>query len=92
MKNQNDLIISVSAIVVALILGGVIFGTRPQAKTVAAPKAVPINEATAPAAAPTFTNGLGNANNQFGAQGGGFEGAAQMGAAGGGRQQQVGSR
>lgn len=40
MKNQNDLIISIVAIVLALIIAGVCFGTKREPSTIATPEKV----------------------------------------------------
>jgi hypothetical protein len=72
MKNQNDLIISIVAIVLALIIAGVCFGTKREPPTIAAPEVVNL-------AAPKLPQGdvvMANALPGAGSAGGGVAGAA----------------
>lgn len=93
MKNQNDMIISIVAIVVALIALGVLYGTKPDPK-------VPAGSPSVDTAAPTLgsvevprTNGVGGSGNNGGRAagggggargGGGFAPSGVQGAGGGG--------
>lgn len=86
MKNQNDMIVSIVAIVLALITLGILFGTRPQPK-------IPPGAPTVDVAPPTFANisvpmvnGVGGSGGTGGGRapgpgspGGGGGGAAQGG-------------
>jgi len=85
MKNQLDLIVSLSALVIALVFAGVFWGTA--RKPVAPPAVVPVK--TTPVALPTPTipmvNGLVPATGNTGRGGGGGGGGGKSGGKGKGR-------
>ena len=72
---QNDLIISIVAIVLALIIAGVCWGTKREPATIAPPEATNLGQLEAPAAKPIWANSLPGAGSSGGA-GGGFGGGA----------------
>lgn len=84
MKNQNDLIITIVAIVVALIGIGVLYGTKPTLQGSTVPPAVPLAEAEGKAATVRYGNALpggttGGAAGRGGAAAGRPGGMAPMG-------------
>jgi hypothetical protein len=79
-KNQNDLIISIVAIVFGLIGVGIFYGTKPQAKTEAAPTTVNTSAPQIQGADVKMANALPGGG---GAGGGG--GTARFGGGGGPR-------
>ena len=82
MKNQNDLIISIVAIVLALIIAGVCFGTKREPVAPPAPEQVNLAAPTLPQGDVVMANSLPGASNQQ--QGGaGAGGPMAAGAAGG---------
>lgn len=85
MKNQNDLIISIVAIVLALIIAGVCFGTKREPATIAAPEKVNLAPPVLPQGDVVMTNALPGG----GSAAGGGMGAAMGG--GGGRPGALGS-
>lgn len=87
MKNQNDLIISIVAIVLALIIAGVCFGTKREPAAPPAPEQVNLAAPTLPQGDVIMANALpGASNSQGGAGGFGGPGGGPMaaGTAGGG--------
>jgi hypothetical protein len=86
MKNQNDMIWSIVAIVLTLIIAGVCFGTKRE--PVAPTPPTPVNVATPqyPTSTVVMDNKLGGTDNQAaGGGGGGGRGASGLpGPAGGG--------
>jgi hypothetical protein len=84
MKNQNDLIFSIVALVLGLIAAGVFYAMRPQPTPPAPPQTVNVQAAALPNIQPVYANGLAGAGqaagSPFGAGGGGPSGDA-----GGGR-------
>ncbi len=80
MKNQNDLIISIVAIVLALIIAGVCFGTKREPVAPPAPEKVNLTPPALPAGDVVMSNSLPGASSGAGG-GGGFGG---RGGAGGG--------
>jgi len=73
MKNQNDLIISIVAIVLALIIAGVCFGTKREPATIPAPEVVNLAAPKLPQGDVVMANALPGAGS---AGGGGVAGAA----------------
>lgn len=71
MKNQNDLIISVVAIVLALITVAIFFGTKPQPEPAKAVVSVALPDAKVDGATVQFANGLGSAGRNGSSIGGG---------------------
>jgi hypothetical protein len=59
LKNQNDLVISIVLIVVALITVGIFYGTKPEVRMPAKAPQVPIQDKAVDGAAVRYTNGLG---------------------------------
>lgn len=84
MKNQNDLIISIVAIVLALIIAGVCFGTKREPATIAAPEKVVLTPPVLPQGDVVMTNALpgGGSTSGGGAVGGGGSMGGLVGAAG----------
>lgn len=90
MKNQNDLIISIVAIVLALIIAGVCFGTKREPVVIAAPEKVNLAPPVLPQGDVVMANALpgggSGAGGGFAGGGmggpGGLTGPAAMGAAG----------
>lgn len=60
MKNQNDMIISIVAIVVALIALGVLYGTKPDPKAAKAPQTVKTAAPTLGDVKVPVVNGIGS--------------------------------
>jgi hypothetical protein len=91
MKNQNDLIISIVAIVLALIIAGVCFGTKREPVAPPAPEKVNLTPAKLPQGDVVWANALpggggGGAGGPAGFGGGGRGGAmGAPGVGGGGR-------
>ncbi len=77
MKNQNDLIISIVAIVLALIIAGVCFGTKREPIAPAAPEAVNLTAPALPAGDVVMASSLP------GGSGGGAAGGGRGGLGGG---------
>lgn len=71
MKNQNDLIISIVAIVLALIIAGVCLGTKREPATIPAPETVNLTPAALPAGDVIMANSLPSGSNNSGPGGGG---------------------
>ncbi|MBC8063586.1 MAG: hypothetical protein H7Y17_02050 [Chlorobia bacterium] len=75
MKNQNDLIISIVAIVLALIIAGVCFGTKREPIAPAAPEAVNLAPPALPQGDVVMANSLpGGGGGGEGGPAGGFGG------------------
>ncbi|MCC7230776.1 MAG: hypothetical protein IT203_10315 [Fimbriimonadaceae bacterium] len=86
MKNQNDLIISIVAIVLALIIAGVCFGTKREPIAPPAPETVNLAPATLPQGDVVMASSLpGAGSTGSGSQGGGAGGAGASGPSGGGK-------
>jgi hypothetical protein len=85
MKNQNDLIISIVAIVLALIIAGVCFGTRREPSAPAAPEPVNLAPAALPQGDVVWATGLpsGGGSGGGGVAGGGRGAPMGMGMGGG---------
>ncbi len=85
MKNQNDLIISIVAVVLALIFGGVFMATARQPVKPGPPETVVVSDAKMPEGAVKFTDALpgASATGQNTAGGGGGGGGGKLGAGGG---------
>lgn len=88
MKNQNDLIVSIVSVVLALIVAGVCFGTKREPVAPAAPEQVLVAPPAMPATAVKMGNALpGASQNQTGGAGpaagggGGAGGGAAFGSA-----------
>ncbi len=86
MKNQNDLIISIVAIVLALIIAGVCFGTKREPVAQPAPEVVILTPPALPQGDVVMANALPSASNQ----GGGASGAGPSAAGAGGRGDNLG--
>lgn len=90
MKNQNDLIISIVAVVLALIFGGVFMATARQPVKPAPAEAVVTSDAKMPEGSVQFADtlpGAGNTGQQAGGGGGfggGRAGGGKLGGGGGG--------
>jgi len=80
MKNQNDLIISIVAVVLALIIAGVCFGTKREPATIPAPEKVVLTAPTLPAGDVVMVNALPSGSSS--GAGGGAAGAAGFSAPG----------
>lgn len=80
MKNQNDLIISIVAIVLALIIAGVCFGTKREPLTIAAPEKVNLAPPVLPQGDVVMANALPGGGAAAGG-GGGFGGGVGRGSA-----------
>jgi len=82
---QNDLIISIVAIVLALIIAGVCWGTKREPATIAPPEVVNLGKLEAPQAEPVMANSLsgGSGGNTGGGGRGGFGAPAGLGGPGG---------
>ena len=83
MKNQNDLIISIVAIVLALIIAGVCYGTKREPAAPAAPEKVnlappqlPQGDVVMANSLPGASGGQGGGGNTFGGPSAGGSGAA----------------
>jgi hypothetical protein len=74
MKNQNDLIISISVLVVGLIVAVVIYATAPQPTKPAEPTAVDVSPPKLPAGDVVYNMGSGAGGGGFGGMGGGMGG------------------
>lgn len=86
MKNQNDLIISIVAIVLALIIAGVCFGTKREPIAPAAPETVNLAPATLPQGDVVMASSLpGAGSTGAGSQGSGPAMAGMAGPSGGGK-------
>ena len=83
MKNQNDLIISIVAIVLALIIAGVCFGTKREPAVIPAPEKVNLAPPQLPQGDVVMANSLPGASGSQGSGSGGF-GAPTAGMVGGG--------
>lgn len=87
MKNQNDLIISIVAVVLALIFGGVFMATAREPVKPAPPEAVIVTDAKMPEGAVKFADSLPGAaasgQAAGGAVGGGGGGGGKLGGGGG---------
>lgn len=83
MKNQNDLIISIVAIVLALIIAGVCFGTKREPVAPAAPEKVNLAPATLPQGDVVMASSLPGAGSASGGSQG--NGPAMAGRSGGGK-------
>jgi hypothetical protein len=89
MKNQNDLIISIVAIVLALIIAGVCFGTKREPVAPPAPEKVNLTPAQLPQGDLVWANALPGGSGGGGAAGGpsgapaGFGGPGRGGRGGG---------
>lgn len=75
MKNQNDLIISIVAVVLALIIAGVCFGTKREPATIPAPEKVNLAAPALPAGDVVMVNTLPGGSTAGGAGMGGGAGA-----------------
>lgn len=91
MKNQNDLIISIVAIVLALIIAGVCFGTKREPSTIAAPEKVVLTPPVLPqgdvvmaSALPGGSGSGSGAPGSIGAAGGGMGASGRGGVGSGG--------
>lgn len=84
MKNQNDLIISIVAVVLALIFGGVFMATAREPVKPAPPEAVVTTDAKMPEGAVKFADSLPGATAGGQAAGGGAMGGGGGGKLGGG--------
>ncbi len=89
MKNQNDMIVSIVAIVVALIALGILYGTKPDPVIPAQSPAVDTAAPTLGAVEVPMTNGVGSGGATGGGGAGtsgarGFAPAGLQGAGGGG--------
>lgn len=82
MKNQNDLIISIVAIVLALIIAGVCFGTKREPVAPAAPEAVNLAAPALPQGDVVMANSLPGASGQAGSGPAGFGGPSGPAVAG----------
>jgi len=78
-KNQNDLIISIVSVVLALIIAGICFGTKRKPVAPAAPEVVVVTKPQLPTSDVKMANGLPGASQNTP---GGFGGARGGGAAG----------
>ncbi len=87
MKNQNDLIISIVAIVLALIIAGVCIGTKREPATIAPPEKVILTPPTLPQGDVVMVNALpgGGSGSGTGAPMGGGRPMGAPGPMGGGR-------
>lgn len=87
MKNQNDLIISIVAIVLALIIAGVCFGTKRDPAVIPAPEKVNLAPPSLPQGDVVMANALPGAGGGTGTGFGGAAGGGGMAAAsqGGGK-------
>lgn len=79
---QNDLIISIVAIVLALIIAGVCWGTKREPATIAAPEVVNLGTLQDPAATPVMASSLPSGGSTSGGPGGGGPGGFGGGAVG----------
>lgn len=70
MKNQTDLIISITAIVLALIVAAVCYFTMPQVTAPAQPAAIVTTPVQLPQGAVRYANSLPGGGNQAGGGGG----------------------
>lgn len=84
MKNQNDLIISIVAVVLALIIAGVCFGTKREPATIPAPEKVNLAPPVLPQGDVVMANALPGGGGGGGGVGASGFGAAGAGASGGG--------
>lgn len=72
MKSQTDMILMISAVLLALIVGGVFLFTRREPQAPAAPAPVTVSAPTYPEGSVTYANSLpGGGNRGTGAMGGG---------------------
>lgn len=84
MKNQNDMIISIVAIVLALIIAGVCFGTKREPIAPAAPEVVNLAPPALPQGDVVMADALPGAGSAPSAGGAGTATGAPTAAAGGG--------
>ena len=80
MKSQTDMIVSIVAVLLALIMAGVFYGTARQPAVVTPPEQVRLGAPQYPTGAVTYADSLPGAG---GARGGGMGSMGGMGAGGG---------
>jgi hypothetical protein len=76
MKNQNDMIFSIVAVVVALIVLGICWGTKRDPQAPAAPEKVITSDPALPGGDVVMANALPGAGSNTGVDGGGATGGA----------------
>jgi hypothetical protein len=70
-KSQTDMIVSIVAVLLALIMAGVFFGTKPDPQKPAPPQAVNVTAPQYPPGSVVFANGLGGSSTGAPGAGGG---------------------